>query len=181
MTPTSPSTAAASKHAPVNEHRPTRERKRVDLFQVHRRERVLVDGLFELGRSGGDESIAKRREIAGDLLVLDNRVLLPHLGGRLEAELHVLLGGVAVLRHLYQRLRDQSRCRYGHDQRESRCYARWLGVDRHDRSPFVSPSAVVLATASRGPAQGRVRAGENPLGNSIGARTSVEKARLVPA
>ena len=46
-------------HAAVDEHRAARQRERVDLFQVHRRERILVDRLLELRRRRRDESIAE--------------------------------------------------------------------------------------------------------------------------
>ncbi len=48
-------------HAAVHEHRPARQRKRVDLLQVHRRERILVDRLLELRRRTRHEPIAERR------------------------------------------------------------------------------------------------------------------------
>jgi hypothetical protein len=37
-------------HAAVHEHRPAGQRKGIDLFEVHRRERILVDRLLEFWR-----------------------------------------------------------------------------------------------------------------------------------
>ena len=53
-------------HAPLNEHRPARERERVDLLQVHRRERVPIHRLVQFRRRRSHQSIAERREISGD-------------------------------------------------------------------------------------------------------------------
>jgi hypothetical protein len=96
-------------HAAMDEHRPARERECVDLFQVHRRERVLVHGFFQLGGSSGDQSIAELGEIPRDSFVLDDRVLPLDLSGRFEADLHVLLRRVLVLRQLHRGLREERR------------------------------------------------------------------------
>ena len=92
-------------HATVNEHRSARQGKRVDLLQVHGRERVLVDGLLQFGRCGRHESIAERAEIAGDAFVVDDRILLANFGRAFAADHHVLLRGVLVLGQLHRRLR----------------------------------------------------------------------------
>jgi hypothetical protein len=92
-------------HAAVDEHRPARQRERVDLFQIHRRERVLVDRVLEFGRGPCDEPVSEDRKIAGDACILDDRVLPADLGRGFAAELNVLFGRVLVLRDLDDRLR----------------------------------------------------------------------------
>ena len=45
-------------HAALHEHRSARQRERVDVFQVHGRERVLEDRLLQFRRRRGDEAVA---------------------------------------------------------------------------------------------------------------------------
>ena len=106
-------------HAAVDEHRSARQREGVDLLQVHRRERILVDRLLELGRRHSHQAIAERRQIARDPLVLDDRVLLADFGGGLAADLDVLLRRVAVLRRPVHRPFCATAVR-ARDHRESR-------------------------------------------------------------
>ena len=92
-------------HAAVDEHRAAGQRERVDLFEVHRRERVLEDGVVQFGRRRRDEPLAEPIEIAGKRRVRDDRILLPDLRRRLPAKLHVLFGRVLVLGNRDLRLR----------------------------------------------------------------------------
>jgi hypothetical protein len=70
-------------HAALHEHRSVRQRERVDVFQIHRRERVLVDRLLQFRRRRGDEAVANLREVLRDVLVVDDGVLLAELATRL--------------------------------------------------------------------------------------------------
>ena len=107
-------------HATVHEHRSTGERKRIDLFHVHRCKRILVDRFVELGRRDRDKAIAESREIADDALVFDDGILLANLGRGLATELDVLLGRVSVFRRLHDGLREQTRHGNGQRQHDNR-------------------------------------------------------------
>ncbi len=87
-------------HAAVNEHGSTGKGEGVDLLQVERRKRILIDRVVELGWSHGHQPIAEPRQIAGNPFVLDDWILLPNFGGRLAAKIDVLLRGVTVFGQL---------------------------------------------------------------------------------
>jgi hypothetical protein len=118
-------------HAALDEHRSARQRKRVDLLQVHWRERILEDGLLQFRGSSNDKPIAQLAEIAGDALVLDDRVLLADFGGSLASDFDVLFRRVLVVRRLDHRLGEQTGRR--HRQHED---ARGADLEYHDRVPF---------------------------------------------
>ena len=122
-------------HAALHEHRSARQRERVDVFQVHRRERVLVDRLLQFRRRRGDEAVANLREVLRDVLVLDDGVLLADFRRGFLSELHVLLRRVLFLRKLDHRLRRQARCKFLQDGGRNLPIAslapeRHIGIDR---------------------------------------------------
>ncbi len=92
-------------HAAVDEHRAAGQREGVDLFQVHRRERIFEHGVVQFGRRRCYQPLAQAIEIAGERRVRDDRVLLAYFRGRLSPKLHVLFGRVLVLGHRDLRLR----------------------------------------------------------------------------
>ena len=95
-------------HAAIQEHRPAGQGERVDLTQVHDLERVPELRLTELARDLVDEPFPNALDEIFRAIVIEHRHLPAHLGGGLASELHVLLGGIAVLLTLDARLR---RCR----------------------------------------------------------------------
>jgi hypothetical protein len=125
-------------HAAVDVHRPAGQRERVDLFQVHRREGVLVDLLVELRRRRGNQPIAQAGQIAGDPLVADDRVLLSNFSRGLATELHVLLRRVSVLGRLDDRLGARPRHGYRKGDHQGRGPHRHCLDERHDLHSFGS-------------------------------------------
>jgi hypothetical protein len=105
-------------HAALHEHRPARQRKGIDLLEVHRRERILVDRLVEFRRCGRDQAISQRGQIARDLPVLDDRIPLPNLCCGFAAERDILLGRVFVFGELDRGLSENTVGRRAQNQRE---------------------------------------------------------------
>jgi hypothetical protein len=85
-------------HAAVDEHGAARQGERIDVLQVHGRERVLKGRVIQLARGGLDEAIAKALQIPLDVVVVDNRVFLAHFGCSFASNLNVLFRRVLVLR-----------------------------------------------------------------------------------
>src|SRR5690606_1511988 len=79
---------------------------------------ILELRVLELGGRVLHEAIAELVEVLADRAVLDERVLLPDLRGRLAPELHVLLRRELVLRRLDPGLR--ARRDGGDDERQRR-------------------------------------------------------------
>ena len=59
-------------HPAVDEHRAAGQRERVDVLQVHRRERVLEHGIVQLSRCDGDEPFSEPVEVARKCGVRDD-------------------------------------------------------------------------------------------------------------
>ena len=105
-------------HPAVDEHRPARQRERVDFADVHDPERVAEARVLLIRRNSADQAPADVLHVGRHLIVPHDGQLLFNLRRRLAAELDVLLDGIAVFRRRYLRLRgDQGR---QHQDKESR-------------------------------------------------------------
>jgi hypothetical protein len=115
-------------HAAVDEHRSAGQRESVDLFQIQRRERILVTLVIQLRRRRCNQAVAHRRQVLRDALVANHRILLANLGGRFHSELHVLFWRELVLRQFDDGLRRGDGDRQAEGDKD-RCSAR----DGHNR------------------------------------------------
>ena len=79
-------------HPAVQEHRPARQRERIDLAKIDDVERVPELGLAELRRDLIDQAVADPLDEILGAPVVEERHLLPDLCRRLLPELDVLLG-----------------------------------------------------------------------------------------
>ena len=100
-------------HPAVDEHRAAGQRERVDVLQVHRRERVLEHGIVQLSWCDGDEPFSEPVEVARKCGVGDDGVLLANLCRGLATEFDVLFRRVLVFGSRDPGLRSGQRHRNG--------------------------------------------------------------------
>ena len=130
-------TLGGLEHSAIDEHRSAWQGERVDVLQVDRRERVLEDGVVEIGGRCRNEPLTEPIQVAGNRCILYQWILPAHLLSCFPPELNILFGRVLVPGRRHLRL-----CRRVDAHQDEN------GQQAEDRSPLFRSSYVTRAPSS---------------------------------